>query len=122
MVGLGGGRRFAFVPACVAEPAGGSDVAGHVLAALLLGDQVLGGFFRYSESKSETESLNSPGTQFAKLCMTEADDFDEALACYHGHCSFELYYTIARIACLAMGYEMRNRRLCPPVAPQGKLA
>ncbi len=88
----------------------------------MIGDQVLRGFFRYSESKSETESLNSPGTQFAKLCMTEADDFDEALACYHGHCSFELYYTIARIACLAMGYEMRNRRLCPPVIPQGKLA
>lgn len=42
-VSLGGGRRFAFVPACVAEPAGGSDVAGHVLAALLLGHQVLSG-------------------------------------------------------------------------------
>ncbi len=88
----------------------------------MIADQVLGGFFRYSETKSETESLNSPGTQFAKLCLTEADDFDEVLACYHGHCSFELYYTIARIACLAMGYEMRDRELCPPEIPQEKLA
>jgi len=31
------------VPARVAEPAGRGDVPGHVLAALLLGDQVLGG-------------------------------------------------------------------------------
>jgi glutamate--cysteine ligase len=80
----------------------------------MIADQVLGGFFRYSESKSETDSLNSPGTQFAKLCLTEADEFDEALACHRGHCSFELYYAIARIACLATGYEMKNRRLCPP--------
>ncbi len=87
----------------------------------MIADQVLGGFFRYSESKSETESLNSPGTQFAKLCLTEADDFDEVLACYHGHCSFELYYTIARIACLAVGYEMKNQRFCSSVVPQGKL-
>ena len=81
----------------------------------MIADQVLGGFFRYSETKSETESLNSPGTQFAKLCLTEVDEFDEVLACHRGHCSFELYYTIARIACLAVGYEMRNRELCPPV-------
>lgn len=80
----------------------------------MIADQVLGGFFRYSETKSETESLNSPGTQFAKLCLTEADEFDEVLACHRGHCSFELYYTIARIACLATGYEIRNRKLCPP--------
>ena len=80
----------------------------------MIADQVLGGFFRYSETKSETESLNSPGTQFAKLCLTEADEFDEALACHRGHCSFELYYTVARIACLATGYEIKNRKLCPP--------
>ncbi len=80
----------------------------------MIADRVLGGFFRYSESKSETDSLNSPGTQFAKLCLTEADEFDEMLACHRGHCSFELYYAIARIACLATGYEMKNRELCPP--------
>ena len=88
----------------------------------MIADQVLGGFFRYSETKSETESLNSPGTQFAKLCLTEADDFDEVLACYHGHCSFELYYTIARISCLAMGYEMKNRELCPPALSRSEPA
>jgi len=80
----------------------------------MIADRVLGGFFRYSESKSETDSLNSPGTQFAKLCLTEADEFDEMLTCHRGHCSFELYYAIARIACLATGYEMKNRELCPP--------
>jgi glutamate--cysteine ligase len=86
----------------------------------MIADQVLGGFFRYSETKSATESLNSPGTQFAKLCLTKADEFDEALACHRGHCSFELYYTIARIACLATGYEIRNRKLCPPaISPSG---
>jgi len=80
----------------------------------MIADQVLGGFFRYSENKSETESLNAPGTQFAKLCLAEGDDIDEVLACYHGHCSFALYYTIARISCLAMGQEMKRRELCPP--------
>lgn len=33
-VGHGGGRRFTLVPAHVAEPAGSSDDAGHVLAAI----------------------------------------------------------------------------------------
>ena len=88
----------------------------------MIGDQVLGGFFRYSETKSATESLNSPGTQYAKLCMTEADEFDEMLACHRGHCSFELYYTIARIACLATGYEIRNRELCPPAISQSEVS
>jgi len=88
----------------------------------MLGDQVLGGFFRYNETKSVTDSLNSPGTQFAKLCMTEADEFDEMLVCHRGHCSFELYYTIARIACLATGYEIKNRELCPPAISQTGLA
>lgn len=87
----------------------------------MIGDQVLGGFFRYSETKSETESLNAPGTHFAKLCLAEDEDFDEILACYRGHCSFALYYTIARISCLAMGQEMKNRELCPPAVPQGQL-
>ncbi|RJP23541.1 MAG: glutamate--cysteine ligase [Candidatus Abyssobacteria bacterium SURF_5] len=81
----------------------------------MIGDQVLGGFFRYSESKSEIDNLNSPGTKFAKLCLREADEFDEALACYRGHCSFDLYYTIARISCLAMGHEMKSLELCPEV-------
>jgi len=79
----------------------------------MVGDQVVGGFFRYSDSKSETESLNSPGTRFAALCVTDVNEFDEILACYHGHCSFSLYYTIARISCLAMGREMTDRELCP---------
>jgi glutamate--cysteine ligase len=86
----------------------------------MIGDRVLGGFFRYSGSKSDIDNLNSPGTKFAKLCLTEADEFDEALACYRGHCSFNLYYTIARIACLAMGHEMKSRELCPETAPQNR--
>jgi len=84
----------------------------------MIGDQVVGGFFRYSGSKSEIDNLNSPGTRFAKLCLTEADEFDETLVCYRGHCSFDLYYTIARISCLAMGHEMKNRELCPEEAQQ----
>lgn len=86
----------------------------------MVGDQALGGFFRYSKTKTETESLNSPGTQFAKLCLREDDDFDEVLACYQGHCSFELYYTIARISCLAMGNEMKDRELCPETISPGE--
>ena len=85
----------------------------------MIGDQVLGGFFRYSEGKSETESLNAPGTRFAKLCLAGAEDFDEVLDCYQGHCSFALYYTIARISCLAMGQELKNHELCPPLISQG---
>jgi glutamate--cysteine ligase len=86
----------------------------------MIGDQVLGGFFRYSESKSETESLNSPGTRFASLCLTDVEEFDNVLTCHRGHCSFDLYYTIARISCLAMGREMKNRELCPSEASPGK--
>ena len=86
----------------------------------MVGDEVLGGFFRYSDTKSETESLNSPGTRFASLCLTEVKDFDDVLMCHHGHCSFDLYYTIARISCLAMGREMKNRQLCPSEAAPGK--
>ncbi|MBI4830245.1 MAG: glutamate--cysteine ligase [Candidatus Lindowbacteria bacterium] len=85
----------------------------------MIGDRVLGGFFRYSESRSETESLNAPGTRFAKLCLAGEEDFDDVLACYQGHCSFALYYTIARISCLAMGQEMKNRELCPRAVGRG---
>ena len=84
----------------------------------LVGDKVLGGFFRYSDRKSETESLNSVGTQFAALCLTDVNEFDTILACYHGHCSFELYYAVARVSCLAMGREMKNRELCPSTVAQ----
>ena len=84
----------------------------------MIGDQVQGGFFRYNKDKTETDNLNAPGTEFAKLCLTDADEFDEILACYRGHCSFDLYYTIARISCLAMGQEMKNRELCPPAISQ----
>ena len=84
----------------------------------LVGDKVLGGFFRYSDRKSETESLNSVGTQFAALCLTDVNEFDTVLACYHGHCSFELYYAVARVSCLAMGREMKNRELCPSTVAQ----
>jgi glutamate--cysteine ligase len=85
----------------------------------LIGDEVIGGFLRYSDTKSETESLNSPGTQFAALCLTREDDLDKVLVCYPGHCSFRLYYTVARISCLAMGQEMKDRRLCPETASPG---
>lgn len=86
----------------------------------MVGDQVLGGFFRYGESRSEAESLNAPGARFAKLCLVE-DDIDEVLACYDGHCSFSLYYTVARISCLAMGQEMKNHEFCPPAVSRGEL-
>jgi glutamate--cysteine ligase len=79
----------------------------------MVGTEVVGGFFRYSETKSETESLNSPGTRFASLCLTNVADFDDVIMCQNGHCSFDLYYTISRISCLAMGQEMKDRELCP---------
>ncbi len=85
----------------------------------MVGDKVLGGFFRYSHTKSEADNLNAPGMMFAKLCVTEGDDLNGVLACYHGHCSFALYYAIARIAGLAMGREMKNRELCPPAVYPG---
>jgi glutamate--cysteine ligase len=86
----------------------------------MMGDQVIGGFFRYSETKSETESLNSPGTQFAALCLTDVEEFNNLLTCHHGHCSFDLYYTISRISCLAMGREMKDRELCPAEKSPGR--
>lgn len=86
----------------------------------MIGDQIVGGFFRYSKTKSETESLNSPGTRFASLCLTKVEDFDNVLTCHHGHCSFDLYYTISRISCIAMGREMKNRELCPGEVSHGE--
>ncbi|MBI5115998.1 glutamate--cysteine ligase [Candidatus Poribacteria bacterium] len=112
------GIRAVIIQECIPTSDYFNEFAGEPVI-YMVGDQVLGGFFRYSESKSETESLNAPGTQFAKLCLAGEEDFDDVLACYQGHCSFALYYTIARISCLAMGQEMKNRELCPPAVSHG---
>lgn len=65
----------------------------------LLGCQLAGGFLRSHAEKDETESLNSPGAVYKRLCVSDLNVSVE------GHPMENVYGWIAKIGVLAIGRE-----------------
>jgi glutamate--cysteine ligase len=65
----------------------------------LLGCQLAGGFLRSHAEKDETESLNSPGAVYKRLCVSDLKVSTE------GHPMENVYGWIARLGVLAIGRE-----------------
>ena len=68
-------------------------------AIYLVGCQLAGGFLRTHQEKSATESLNSPGAVYKRLCVSDLKVSVE------GHPMENVYGWIARIGLLAIGLE-----------------
>ena len=65
----------------------------------LLGCQLAGGFLRSHAEKDETESLNSPGAVYRRLCVSDLKVSTE------GHPMENVYGWVARLGVLAIGRE-----------------
>jgi glutamate--cysteine ligase len=71
----------------------------------LLGCQLAGGFLRTHAEKDETESLNSPGAVYKRLCVSDLKISVE------GHPLENVYGWIAKIGVLAIGREAAEMRV-----------
>ncbi len=67
----------------------------------LFGCQLAGGFLRSHSEKSPTESLNSPGAVYKRLCVSDLKISVE------GHPLENVYGWSARLGVLAIGYEAK---------------
>jgi glutamate--cysteine ligase len=65
----------------------------------MLGSQVIGGFYRLHEKRTETESLNAPGMKFKPLSFLESEVIPNR---------FYVYSVIARLANIAASHEQYN--------------
>ncbi len=68
----------------------------------MIGCELAGGFLRTHAEKSSTESLNSPGAVYKKLCVTDLYDKRAALP------KENVYGWSAKIGLLAMGLEAKE--------------
>ena len=68
----------------------------------LLGCQLAGGFLRSHADKDETESLNSPGAVYKRLCVSDLKVSVE------GHPMENVYGWLAKLGVLAIGREGRE--------------
>ncbi len=68
----------------------------------LLGCRLAGGFLRSHSEKDETESLNSPGAVYKRLCVTDLRVDVE------GHPLENVYGWVAKIGLLAIGLEAQK--------------
>lgn len=68
----------------------------------MIGSELAGGFLRTHAEKSATESLNSPGAVYKKLCVT--DLADDRLGCPREN----VYGWSAKLGLLAIGLEARQ--------------
>lgn len=65
----------------------------------MVGCQLAGGFFRTHREKSESESLNSPGAVYKRMCIAD-------LSIRLSECPFEnVYGWISKLALLAIAHE-----------------
>jgi glutamate--cysteine ligase len=65
----------------------------------MIGCELAGGFLRAHGQKGPTESLNSPGAVFKKLCVTDLK------VDLHGRPMENVYGWVAKISSLAVGRE-----------------
>ena len=77
----------------------------------MIGQYVIGGFYRAHEKKGVTDNLNSPGMHFEQFMFTQhCGDLDQCLgstACIN---RFYIYGVIARLSLLAAVYEQEEQR------------
>jgi glutamate--cysteine ligase len=71
----------------------------------MMGENVVGGFYRVNEKRGDTENLNAPGMHFERLafaspCQAPGPAKDKA-----SRCRFYVYGVIARLAALASAKE-----------------
>jgi len=71
----------------------------------MIGCSVVGGFLRTHKDKNETESLNSPGAVFKKLCMSDLIVNEAGLPVEN------VYGWAARLGSLAIGEEIEALKL-----------
>jgi glutamate--cysteine ligase len=68
----------------------------------LIGNELAGGFLRAHKEKGRNDNLNSPGSVFKKLCMSDL------IVNVEGSPLENVYGTIARVNNLAIGMESRD--------------
>ena len=71
----------------------------------MIGCELAGGFLRTHAEKSSTESLNSPGAVYKKLCVT--DLYDRRATCPKEN----VYGWSAKIGLLAIGLEAQDMKI-----------
>lgn len=79
----------------------------------MIGQHVIGGFYRIHQAKGFDENLNAPGMQFEPLSFNapcHCPVLNEKLDCQQNR--FYTYGVIARLAALAAGYEIKT--VCNP--------
>lgn len=69
----------------------------------MIGSNLVGGFLRTHRKKGVRENLNSPGAVYKKLCMSDLKVEVE------GQNEENVYGWIARLALLALGFEIKKR-------------
>jgi len=77
----------------------------------LVGDRPVGGFYRLHRGRGEIDNLNVKGMEFIKLCFHQvADKQPESLddRCEDASDLLLAYGTLARLAALALGMEMKE--------------
>lgn len=82
-----------------------SDMASAEPVIYMIGCELAGGFLRTHADKSSTESLNSPGAVYKKLCVTD-------LMIQRNKCPFEnVYGWSAKLGLLAIGLEAQDMNI-----------
>lgn len=71
----------------------------------MIGCELAGGFLRTHSEKSSTESLNSPGAVYKKLCVT--DLYDKRMKCPREN----VYGWSAKLGLLAIGLEAKEMKI-----------
>ncbi|HRE32194.1 MAG TPA: glutamate--cysteine ligase, partial [Candidatus Berkiella sp.] len=72
----------------------------------MLGQHVIGGFYRVHQERDIFENLNSPGMHFEKLSFAACcNNPDNRLSPHDAQNQFYVYGVIARLAALAISYE-----------------
>lgn len=82
-----------------------SDQASAEPVIYMIGCELAGGFLRTHAEKSSTESLNTPGAVYKKLCVT--DLYDKRAACPKEN----VYGWSARLGLLAIGLEAQDMNI-----------
>ncbi len=79
-----------------------SDASSAEPVIYMIGCELAGGFLRTHAEKSSTESLNSPGAVYKKLCVT--DLYDDRMKCPQEN----VYGWSAKLGLLAIGLEAQD--------------
>lgn len=74
-------------------------------AIYMIGCQLAGGFLRTHAEKGPTESLNSPGAVYKRMCVSDLKVSVE------GHPMENVYGWIAKLGVLAVGFEARSMQV-----------